>query len=260
MCSSLPRSAYLTSHDSYAENESARRVAVVAALLRLGTKYAVTYLRDIALRRLEIAAPTTRRKFVEGILESSDGHTLDWYDRPHVWHLLLALSRECAAPVLLPAGLFICTPHTSDTSWPIGCYTSEDGRLYVPTQDDSRAACLGAWRLADRLRAARLKAVATRHACVAACESLRALPTSCKAATADRVFTHVTDSTEGLEVFVIQQQKDWFERILGFCEGCAEHAATVWQEEQESMWQDLPCLYNLPPWDILIEQTAQARA
>jgi hypothetical protein len=259
MCSSLPRSAYLTSHDSYAENESAKRVAVVAALLRLGTKYAVTYLRDIALRRLEIAAPSSRRRFID-CMDEGDDPTLDWYHRPHVHHLLLALARECAAPVLLPAGLFESSPHTSEVSWPIGRYTSEDGRLYDATEDDLRAAFLGAWRLADRLRAARLKAVASRHACVETRECLLALPTSCRAATADVVFTHVTDSTEGLEAFVIEQVKGWFEDILGFCEACAEHAATVWQDEKDSMWQDLPGLYNLPPWDILIEQTAQATA
>jgi hypothetical protein len=91
----------------YADRESGKRFATLAALLRLGTKYNVPYFREIAIRKLLAAFPVTLPVFDARRIED---HIADWHKYEYHTYAAISLSMECRVSAALPVLFCMLSP------------------------------------------------------------------------------------------------------------------------------------------------------
>jgi hypothetical protein len=115
---------------SYLHTETQVSFALIAAMLRLGTKYDMKSLREEAIAYLSAECPSTLKAWDE------DNSHFDHYDG--VLFDLVNLAREYALLVLLPA-LFLWTALFHDSSKICGGFRRANGSLAImPVEDQIR--------------------------------------------------------------------------------------------------------------------------
>jgi hypothetical protein len=221
----------------YAEQEVGRRFAVLAAFLRMGTKYGVPYLRQLAVAKLSALFPSSWTDYTG---PESDGkeHVADF--DIGMAPAVLALARECTVPVLLPSCLWHLTPNSGrDLKRPRQSRTLEDGRTYTVGTDVISQCIEAGWALAESRQDIIYQVCATNHsicsdAVILALRYMIRFPAE---------FGLLSASTSDHD-----QWEDF-----GMCNDCTSAINSAWNSEMEALWDDLPGFYNLDPWEKLVE-------
>jgi hypothetical protein len=242
----------------YAEREILHRLAVLAAVLRLGTKYGVAYLREIAVARLMQLFPHTYTAYLKIAELAHRGH---WPYKESTRRqgalISIILARECNVPAVLPCCLFIWTPSFGDNisrfspeSTEAHC-TLEDGRRYAPDLDTYSLCLRVGWQLSDFRQ--RLILVALSSA-VCTGESCRSEGT--RTAMDDQMVRRDNDDPdEYLHLLEDLGYGRWM-FVFQICAPCAEEAASVWKQGCCRTWEKLPGYYGLgPSWEELVAAT-----
>jgi hypothetical protein len=225
----------LPSH-RYAEQEVGRRFAVLAAFLRMGTKYGVPYLRQLAVAKLSALFPSSWSDYKDPELSDGKEHVAD-FDfgmAPAV----LALARECTVPVLLPSCLWHLTPHSGvHVQHPRQSRTLEDGRTYTVGADDILQCIEAGWALADRRQDIILQVCYTDHS-ICSDEVTLAL-------------RYMICSPAQYRLLSASTYDRWGD--FGICNDCSSTMNSAWNNEMQVLWHKLPDFYNLDPWEELVE-------
>jgi hypothetical protein len=234
----------------YAEEELMRRLAVLAAVLRLGTKYSVPYLRKIAVNRLVELFPYT--------YEAYDQRPGEWpYDNCN-WEqgaiVVAALARECNVLAILPCCLWVLTPDFADEiadfspgSEDATC-TLEDKKVYALDVDTFGLCVRSGWRL-HGLRQLLIFKGLTSIVCPGAI-SCRSEET--QAALDDQLLRHENREREAYVRLLESLPHHWWMNHFKICDLCSKVGAGIWEHGCASMWERLPELYDLPPWNDLV--------
>jgi len=94
---------------------------IVAAMLRLGTKYQIPIIRQEAIRCLELSFPSTLEKMdavPASDLDDREFSSIKIEDEEFMD--LVTLARECNVPSILPA-VFTDAHNYTTSSWCMGC-------------------------------------------------------------------------------------------------------------------------------------------
>jgi hypothetical protein len=230
----------------YAARELLRRLAVLAAVLRLGTKYGVTYLRDVAVARLvelfphEFEAYFAREQDEWPYEESCEEGAL----------IFIILARECNIPAVLPCCLFALTPDFGDdiSKLTVGAAcTLEDGRTYELDPDTYSLCIRAGWRLSD-LRQRLISDALSTVLCVGpSCRDARTMTRE-----KEQLLRSPTLSEGSLMRLLEPIDSHWWVREFKLCDRCGNVAAAIWKLGQLKTWDQLPEYYGLAPWDELV--------
>jgi hypothetical protein len=228
----------------YAENAMITRLAVVASILRLGSKYNVTYFRQIAVARLLQAIPTTLERYTD--VEDGDASMFQGHEKMETMMIVLHLARECNLPALLPCCLWYWTPvcglynQENRPGKDNSSFTTEDGRVYA-LDFETHSLCLAAgWRMDDRRRKILNTALMNCRAGLDCDSCLRDVSETLLAI--DRcsfAFLENIDSTRCANE-------------LYLCDECAAWASGEWYRGRKVSWDTLPSYYGLAPWHELL--------
>jgi hypothetical protein len=234
--------------DRYAEDELMCRLAVLAAVLRLGTKYGVHYLRKIAVNRLVQLFPYT--------YEAYDRRPDEWPYDNYTWKqgavVVAELARECNVLAVLPCCLWVLTPNFPDEiasyspgSEDVTC-TLEDEKVYALDFDTFGLCIRSGWRLNG------LRQLLIFRALNFICSSASCRSEETKAVLDDQILRHEDrerDAYVGLLDFLPDH---WWRDEFKICDVCSEAAAGIWEHGRASLWERLPELYDLSPWNDLV--------
>jgi hypothetical protein len=238
---------------SFAEDEMTTRLAVVASILRLGTKYGVAYFRRIAVARLLQAVPTTLDQYAK--LEKNANASFEGQSKKETMLAGLHLARECNVPALLPCCLWFWTPACGQLNreyLPGGeksSFATEDGRVYA-LDLETYSLCLAAgWRL-DGYRRRLIESAVTN------CDYD---DDSCMEDASPRLMDHLLRDREALTLqhrsFIYLFEKidwAWWSFDFRLCQPCAERINALWNTGREESWDALPGYYELAPWEELL--------
>jgi hypothetical protein len=141
----------ISSRQRYADHEVSQRFTVLAALLRIGTKYSVAYFRRLAISKLTTIFPSEWAMHLacDG-LHARQQHIADWVDIAK--YAVLALARECNIPVVVTSVLLDITPLEGRTLdwWKHECdqcFISEDGHEYRLDASTQLQCIVAGWAL-----------------------------------------------------------------------------------------------------------------
>jgi hypothetical protein len=233
----------------YAEEELMRRLAVLAAVLRLGTKYGVPYLRKISVNRLVQLFPYT--------YEAYDQRPDEWPYDNCTWQqgaiVVAALARECNILAVLPCCLWVLTPDFADEiasyspgSDDVTC-TLEDGKVHALDVDTFGLLVSSGWRLSGLRQGLIYKALTSIICPGASCRS-----DETKAILDDQLLRQADREVDAYILLLEFLPDHWWRDEFKICDVCSEAAAEIWELGRASMWEQLPQLYDMPPWTELV--------
>jgi hypothetical protein len=229
----------------YAENAMINRLAVVASILRLGTKYNVAYFRQIAVARLIQAIPTTLDQYTN-LVQEDDTPVFGGQENQQTMLVVLHLARECNVPAVLPCCLWYWTPvagRYNQENYPgkdNSSFITEDGRVYA-LDFETYSLCLAAgWRMDDYRRKLLLTALINCRE-EYECESC---------------LSNVSETLSAIDrsFFIFLENIDLTRWANDFrlCDDCAECAGNEWDRGRKVSWDTLPSYYGLASWHELL--------
>jgi hypothetical protein len=210
---------------------------VLAALLRLGSKYDVPALRALAVSTLEASCPSTIHAYWDLCKRVSIERSADDYK------VMLHLARECNVPHVVPLCLWQLQPmeptyHTlRQLREPF--VSPATGMEYRVDEATLTSMLVAAWKCIDRYADMASVIFSKSHVCLT--------EEHC-----DYEFNAAMQS-------VCQNYQDVLlpiEEIAALateviCRSCKTRTTTAWISEATKTWQMLPEFYDLPPWDDL---------
>jgi hypothetical protein len=220
----------------YADHEVGQRFTVLASLLRMGTKYAVPYLRQVAVTKLVKLYPSTLdayRLSREGDFRTSLVADYDIYMSPAA----ITLAHECQLSIILPACLWTLTPECSGhiNYYSHIQYRLEDQRVYRIDKKTARCCVDAGWQLAEKRQRAIISAFTKPAFCQGTCrEEARTV-----------LFNALGDSAF-LPLFS-KIVKDRYK----VCAECASMIESEWENEMQVLWGVLPQSYEFAGWEDL---------
>jgi hypothetical protein len=228
---------------SYAEDAMTSRLAVVASILRLGSKYGVAHFRRIAIARLFRAIPTTLDHYYEP--DDSENFSFEGYKREHTMLVFLHLAREYNLPALLPCCLWYWTPECVSLipeylpSKDGSSVMTEDGRVYALDLETYGLCIAAGWQLDERRRRlikGILRQCSLEHP-------------SCFGDASQLLDDLLTDLDINLLEKIVSA---WWINTFNLCDMCAGSAEAQWEIGRKVSWDTLPSYYALPPWKELL--------
>jgi hypothetical protein len=226
----------------YAENAVRSRLAVMASLLRLGTKYSVTHFRQIAVTYLFQVIPTTLDEYTK--LQAGRPFMFKHHKNTATMLVVLHLARECDLPALLPCCLWYFTANSGELSQRYrpgsdeSSFMAEDGRKYA-LDLETYSSCLSAgWQLDERRRSligiTLTECGYSDHCCLKDARDM--------VAALERPWMNLLDKVHS---------SLWAEEF-DLCSLCANGAERFWDESREESWDTLPGYYGLTTWEELL--------
>lgn len=224
----------------YDRNES-KDFILIAAVLRLSTKYNVEYLRQRAFHQLSCLYPTTLEAWdhrVDAAIEIFDA-------RPFA---VLKLAKETNHPALLPAAMYLCAD-SEDINVILDGLDSIDGS-HVELDWDEKRACIRARQnllLALRSRIFRFL-LGTLD--VMGCTT----PSSCDSSKFKWLRSLEASLNHGSPgVFSIKFPWSAFCRAV--CEVCFSTSQAHSNNQRRALWDELPSFFDLPTWEEIRRAT-----
>ncbi|KAH8827717.1 hypothetical protein DL96DRAFT_1600055 [Flagelloscypha sp. PMI_526] len=214
---------------------------ILVGILRLSTKYDVPSLRTRALQHLATAFPTSLDRLS---LNESDGWTFDIVDTAQRL-TLTQVAYEVGALWALPIGL-----HKLSFLLPFDDLF--DGNL-ASLREDHRRICLRVhnlhshhcYSLTTFLVAPNATNTPYQH-----CTS----PDSCSLSRymwLSNIQRLVLLSEPRINPFYIWGDHFWQPYRIGMCQACVEKDMQTWEIEVKRLWDNMPKLMGLPPWEEL---------
>jgi hypothetical protein len=245
-----------TVRNRYAQREILHRLAVLAAVLRLGTKYGVAYLREIAVVRLVQLFPHTFTAYLQ--IEDLDQWPYRDSTRRQGALIGVILARECNVPAVLPCCLFIWTPSFGGDISRFSPESSEahltleDGRRYTLDLDTYSLCLRVGWQLSELRQRLILDALSS---VVCPDDSCRSEAT--RSLMDYQILRRETEYDPGALLCLLEDLgSGWWMYAFGICVPCGEEAASIWMQGCGKAWEKFPEYYGLSPsWEELVAAT-----
>ena len=214
---------------------------VVAAVLRLSTKYEVPYLRERSIKALEQLYPPELTAFEASIPGTSRIRSF-----PGRVFAAVNLARECNVATVLPVALFRCCTGMNVVELLDGVFGKDGLAHHALDWTDKRLCLIARSVLETRARKytmAFLMGPPPNSVCTTrqACDSvrLRYLRT-----------VELTNANYGkVNPLLTGLRWDAFHREI--CAACYAAARHDYKREKEALWQDLPTIFGLGTWESL---------
>jgi hypothetical protein len=234
----------------YLEDAIGKRFAVLAAILRMSTKYDVAHYRKLAIAKLHELCPLQleqARQTKHDVIRDFQAVMGDLAGDLSLWAAPISLARECDVPELIPYCMLRCSVRSGDIALSehldnslSSTWTTEDGRAYALPPEDLTMILIGGWRLADRCREI-VAACFTDNGCVGLGD--------CRAQSAYSVQEKLLSVFKTYNPIDVCEQPDTSLFLdAAMCDDCSEAAIAVWNREMKNVWQHLPKYFGLPPW------------
>ncbi|KAK7062833.1 hypothetical protein VNI00_000328 [Paramarasmius palmivorus] len=209
--------------------------SVLSGILRLSTKYQVDFLRQRTYEVLHRLYPTTLEEW-----DARDAYVnLETFEaRPFAVYLL---AKETNLPTLLPAALYLCAD-SQDINFILDGLDSFD-RRHIELDWPDKKACIRARETLSIALRTRLFAFLTGQMDFPGCHR-----------------TSVCNNTrwkwlQGVEASlgsgVFSVSFPWAQYQNGVCDNCHRLSREHYAAERQKLWNELPVLFGLPPWDEL---------
>jgi hypothetical protein len=230
----------------YLEDAIGKRFAVLAAILRLSTKYDVPHYRKVTIAKLHELCPpklaqARQARYRYNIVK-------DWPNGLTCrWAAPIALARECNVPELVPYCMVRLSDGIGDALHRglsehklLETWTTEDGRTYTLPTEGLASILFGGWRLADRYRKMMVICFGGEG-----CPE----PRDCHDRGAVMIRDELFSFLEGESTYDLWDEP-YAGRFadFGICDDCLKTAVATWENEMRVTWRDLPSYFGLPPW------------
>jgi len=222
---------------------------ITLILLHMGTKYDVSTIRNAAVSVLKTIFPST----LKGWDESANVRDALAYDH-WVWEFAVANSaREHSLRSILPAALHSCSRFKLTDIYD-GFTLGNTNHSINP--EDKRVLLISKAKLNFVHRTQTYKFVEEDLNSGA----LRTCHTSQECRKFRKTMRELIDEKEENQmdprIILIPKAKfDLFQvhaKAAGYCDECLDEDARIFREEREKIWEKLPSLFDLPPWNELI--------
>lgn len=217
-----------------------RDVPLIVSVLRLSTKYQVSWLRKRAIAALQRWYPSKLEDYTP-IGQSA---------RPlqdHSRHVLVAnAARETDVPVLLPSALLFCCATANARVLYDGL--EANGERYTLVDANKRAVFFGRLRLSHAARSRTQAFFFYPRTPNLKCTAPERCNEFC------RIYSSVFDEKEDpwMNPFY---RLNWKAIRSTCCSNCASTWETHHTEAAQQVWQDMPSYFDLPAWPELIERS-----
>jgi hypothetical protein len=222
---------------------------VVFSVLRLATKYEVSYFRRHTISIFSAIFPSDIDGWSQRF-ESTSGR-MDVI-RPHMAVQLLLVSGELRLSSMLPSIHYIlATQALMDLL--DGVITSDGRHLELPW-NLKRACLLGRARLVSAYHSRLLSVLRSDPAELQSCNA----GGSCKATTC-AIATRLNLRFPQRSCALVRPGRTWFQNLspgVHFCEPCTLRLVAQWDSEIKVIWNELPSYFELPPWGELPSEDA----
>ncbi|KAJ7231896.1 hypothetical protein B0H12DRAFT_1239794 [Mycena haematopus] len=221
-------------------------LSLVGALIRLGRKYDFKDLHDSAVACLEAQYPTTLERFDE-LWPGSAFKTINRY-----WGVELdtvALASENKILSVLPSAYYLVVRKFNLKRLFDGVRKADGTRASL-SPNDLRRCVLARQRLLIKQFQPGYAFGWTRRWKFKGCTALE----QCRVAREDVLSRYLDDATvEALppELSDVEHFSVWFFNRFRFCPTCKQHAISSISAGRKKMWEELPEIFDLPPWSDL---------
>jgi hypothetical protein len=207
------------------------------ALLKLGTKYDVPFLRRMAIDTLSIGFPTSLEAFDQGLPDQPFK-----FEVKHAF-TIVNLARQLDVPQLLPAALYI----VSMTSIPriLFGYEEENGAkpIHFLSDVNDQFLCLSA---REKIFASRQNYASFLQSPARSAKCTQ--PLKCEKER-HRLHTETLSQMRDPLAFHYFWENDVADS--NFCLNCLDGMHPRPEQCREKFWEDLPSFFNLPNWRML---------
>jgi len=208
--------------------------SVLEATLRMSTQFEVTYLRKMLIKQLTMICPT----FLEVYDTSRRSLTTTNLSPAKLPFAIVRLAREADVCAVLPFALYCCSTQPlqylldGDIDW-----------------EDKKACLVARQELHNRLRTSIFGFLLGRNNKDAPihCKS----PTKCKQ---ERLafLSRNESSFASWKKGPIEYEVDWQAVSKLFCISCTVMFRVTFERARQDIWNGLPALFGLPPWQKLL--------
>ncbi|KAL0572671.1 hypothetical protein V5O48_009295 [Marasmius crinis-equi] len=209
--------------------------ACFSAVLRLSTKYQVERLRQRAHTLLSNLYPMSLARW-----DARDSITnLESFEaRPFAVYLL---AKETDLPTILPAALYLCAD-SQDINYILEGLKSHDG-IHIELPWPEKKACIRAREALSLALRTRMFAFLTGHISFPGCRSV----STCNGARLK--WLQGVEASLGSGVFSVSFP--WEQLQISICEYCFTTSQNHHDVERGKLWDELPEMFGLPPWNQL---------
>ncbi|KAJ7057702.1 hypothetical protein C8F01DRAFT_991607 [Mycena amicta] len=228
-------------HVGYYNPPETKSFPLIAALLRLSTKYNVDFLRRRALAHISSLYPTTIQDW-----EQRKDNAIEVFNaRPFAVFLL---AKETGHQALLPACMYLCAD-TVDINDILDGLKSIDGKHIELDWPDKRACIRGRQNLLLALRA-EVFGFLTGGLKIPNCTS----PQRCDSAKLRWLQSLEASLGNGCPgIFSIKFPWPSFRKAI--CDTCYTASYTDSMHHRQAIWDNLPQYFDMPPWEELIKSS-----
>ncbi|KAG1731351.1 uncharacterized protein EDB91DRAFT_1252221 [Suillus paluster] len=223
------RQLLLTIYEISYFEDNVRYLTYLRALIRLGTKYQMKTLRDLALERLKRGVPSTLASF------DVPEHQKDRANAQQDVLAIINLAREINCLELLPCAYYYCSRLSTST-----IFKGSDG--VVLASPDITACILGKDQLLDMQRR-------TTHSFL---YTLPKLNKSCGQGCGenDRCLLQYLQHQDFTTPSTFELFTDW--EKIGVCKDCAPSHQSRHMKGRQDAWEQLPKIFGLESWKKIV--------
>ncbi|EIN08683.1 hypothetical protein PUNSTDRAFT_144161 [Punctularia strigosozonata HHB-11173 SS5] len=229
---------------SFYRSDIATPYPVVAGILRLASKYAVSFLRERCIAHLSLSYPSSLSDWK--VRERQQDRAVT--DIPA--HAIVNLAREVNALSLLPTALYCYCAATSLEDIVNGQMLA-DGTVATVNDRDRRSCILGRVNLGHRQRLQMLGALSTCPDGWPGCST----PSHCQPGQwrmLARLWSLPEEEGLSCRVLIDIGSVKEAKSATGWCDKCCRYWISRMLDAQTRIWADLPSIFDLPPWDVLL--------
>ncbi|KAK7001410.1 glutamine amidotransferase type-1 domain-containing protein [Favolaschia claudopus] len=228
-------------HVGYYDPAETTDFLLIAAILRLSTKYNVDFLRRRALAHISSLYPTTLQEW-----DLRKDTAMEVFNaRPFA---VLLLAKETGHQALLPACMYLCADSV-DINDILDGLTSIDGKHLELDWPDKRACIRGRQNLLLALRA-EVFAFLTGNLTIQNCASPQRCDSS-KLRWLQSLEASLGNGCPG--IFSIKFPWNAFRKAV--CENCYTASHTHSNTQRQLIWDKLPSYFGMPPWEELVKSS-----
>ncbi|KAJ6616627.1 hypothetical protein B0H10DRAFT_1799065 [Mycena sp. CBHHK59/15] len=224
-------------HGGYYEPAETKDFLLIAAILRLSTKYNVDFLRRRALAHISSLYPTTLQEWDQ----RKDTSMEVFNARPFA---VLLLAKETGHQALLPACMYLCADSV-DINDILDGLKSIDGKHLELDWPDKRACIRGRQNLLLALRS-EVFAFLTGSLAIPNCVSPQRCDSS-KLRWLQSLEASLGNGCPG--IFSIKFP--WVSFRKAVCDNCYTASYTNSNTQRQFIWDKLPSYFDMPPWEEL---------
>ncbi|KAJ7162302.1 hypothetical protein C8R46DRAFT_903935 [Mycena filopes] len=228
-------------HVGYYDPAETKDFLLIAAILRLSTKYNVDFLRRRALAHVSSLYPTTLKEW-----DQRQDTAMEVFNaRPFA---VLLLAKETGHQALLPACMYLCADSV-DIDDILDGLKSIDGKHIELDWSDKRACIRGRQNLLLALRS-EVFAFLTGSLAIPNCASPQRCDSS-KLRWLQSLEASLGNGCPG--IFSIKFPWPSFRKAV--CDNCYSASYTNSNQQRQLIWDKLPSYFDMPPWAELVKSS-----